>query len=110
MDKSLLDRQRKHVLFTWSAQNSARPLHITGGEGARFDLADGSSVLDFESQSFNVNAGHGHPAILEAIRQATQTPLSVSPAAVHEAKADLGETLAGVVDATGCRMTRRRGE
>lgn len=93
---SLLERQRRHVLFTWSAQDSARPVHIERGDGAIFYDQDGAAWLDFESQVFNANAGHGQQAIVEAIQQQAATLAVAHPAAVYETKAALGEALAAI--------------
>ena len=32
----LAERQRKHILYTWTAQGSARPVGIRTGKGAEF--------------------------------------------------------------------------
>lgn len=93
---SLLERQKKHVLFTWSAQDSARPVHIERGEGAVFRDQTGAEWLDFESQVFNANAGHGQQSIVDAIAKQAQTLAVAHPAAVYETKAALGEALAGI--------------
>ena len=89
-------RQRAHVLYTWSAQNEARPVEITGGQGAWFEDAAGARWLDFESQVFNCNAGHGETRIIEAMQRQAGELACAHPAAVFEAKAALGEALAEV--------------
>ena len=48
-----LERQRRHVFFTWSAQRKADPLLIERAEGAEFWTAGGKRWIDFESQVFN---------------------------------------------------------
>src|SRR5690606_14993602 len=89
-------RQRDHVLYTWSAQRHARGLEISGGRGARFVLADGREVLDFESQTYNVNVGHGETRVTDAIAAQARQLAAAAPRAVFEAKARLGEELARV--------------
>ncbi|MCA9539857.1 MAG: aminotransferase class III-fold pyridoxal phosphate-dependent enzyme [Myxococcales bacterium] len=89
-------RQRKHVLFTWAAQEKAQPVSITGGKGVWFVDEQGRRWLDFESQVFNVNLGHGEARVTAAV-QAQAAKLGVAhPAAVFEAKAALGEALAAI--------------
>ena len=79
--------------FTWSAQNAAKPLELTGGEGAWFTTADGSRWLDLGALSYQVNAGHGQKRIVEAIkRQADELCLS-APNAVFPAKVELAQRL-----------------
>ena len=53
--------------FTWTAQHQAKPFELVGGEGAHFTTADGGRWLDLGALSYQVNAGHGHPAIIKAI-------------------------------------------
>ena len=89
-------RQRKHILFTWSAQASAAPVRIKGGQGVFFEDHDGKRFLDFESQVFNCNAGHGQKAIAQAIADQAMELACAHPAAVFEAKAALGERLASL--------------
>jgi len=79
--------------FTWTAQNAAKPLELTGGEGAWFTTSDGSRWLDLGALSYQVNAGHGRQRIVDAIkRQADQLCLS-APNAVFPAKVELAERL-----------------
>ena len=93
---SLEERQRKHVFFTWSAQEKAVPVSIVDGKGAVFTDEDGQRWLDFESQVFNCNLGHGEDRVVEAI-QAQAAQLGVAhPAAVYPAKVALGEALSRI--------------
>ena len=52
--------------FTWSAQHAAKPLELTGGEGAWFTTKEGR-WLDLGALSYQVNVGHGNRRIVEAI-------------------------------------------
>src|SRR5678815_5689164 len=79
--------------FTWTAQSAARPVELTGGDGAWFTTADGARWLDLGSLSYQVNAGHGRKRIVEAIkRQADQLCLSTAHA-VFPAKVELAKKL-----------------
>ena len=66
--KTLENRQARHVFYTWSAQEKATPVSITGGQGAVFFDAEGERWLDFESQVFNCNLGHGEQRVIKAIQ------------------------------------------
>ncbi len=78
--------------FTWTVQHGARPLEITGGDGAWFTTPDGR-WLDLGALSYQVNAGHGRTRIVEAIkRQADELCLS-APNAVFPAKTELARRL-----------------
>ena len=79
--------------FTWTAQNAAKPVELTGGEGAWFTTADGSRWLDLGALAYQVNAGHGQKRIVEAIkRQADQLCLSTA-IMVYPAKTELAKKL-----------------
>ena len=79
--------------FTWTAQNAAKPLELTGGDRAHFTTSDGATWLDLGALSYQVNAGHGRTRIVEAIkRQADELCLS-APNAVFPAKVELAERL-----------------
>src|SRR5207302_4926024 len=79
--------------FTWTAQNAAKPLELTGGEGAWFTTRDGGRWLDLGALSYQVNAGHGNRRIVEAIqRQAGELCLS-APNAVFPAKTELARRM-----------------
>jgi taurine--2-oxoglutarate transaminase len=79
-------------LFTWSAQHGAKPLELTGGEGAWFTTPEGR-WLDLGALSYQVNIGHGNKRIVEAIkRQADELCLS-APNAVYPAKLELAKRL-----------------
>lgn len=93
---ALEDRQRRHVMFTWSAQRAASPMPIAKGDGAWFVDHDGNRWLDFESQVFNCNIGHGQPAVIDAMKAQLDDLACAHPAAVYEAKAALGEKLAAI--------------
>jgi taurine--2-oxoglutarate transaminase len=79
--------------FTWAAQNSAKPIEITGGDGAWFTTSDGGRWLDLGALSYQVNAGHGVKRITDAIkRQADELCLS-APNAVFPSKVELAQRL-----------------
>jgi len=94
--QDLAERQRRHVLYTWTAQRQARPVSIAYGEGAMFYDHEGKRWFDFESQVFNCNLGHGDQRVIEAISRQAQELACAHPAALFEAKARLGELLAEV--------------
>jgi taurine--2-oxoglutarate transaminase len=85
--------ERYPYFFTWSAQRGARPVHITGGQGAQFTTADGATWLDLGSLSYQANLGHGERRVIEAIqRQAGELCLTM-PSAQFPAKQALAERL-----------------
>ncbi len=79
--------------FTWTAQQHAKPLALTGGQGAWFTTADGGRWLDLGALSYQVNAGHGHPRIAAAIKRQADELCVASPSSVFPAKTALAEKL-----------------
>jgi taurine--2-oxoglutarate transaminase len=96
MKGTLADSQAERVFYTWSAQASALPLEIVGGEGSRFFTADGAVWWDLGSMVWNAGLGHGHPRMKAALSAAAARGLLVTPNAAFPAKARAGELLAAV--------------
>jgi taurine--2-oxoglutarate transaminase len=79
--------------FTWTAQETAAPLRIVGGEGPFIHLEDGDRLLDLGSLIYQANLGHGHRPIVDAVKaQADRLCLSL-PGAVYPEKTELAERL-----------------
>jgi len=96
---ALSDEQAARVFYTWTAQASAVPLEIVGGQGARFATADGAQWWDLGSMTWNAALGHGHPRMKKALAEAAGRGLLVYPTAVFPAKARAAELLAEVTPA-----------
>ena len=78
--------------FTWSAQRTASPMEITGGEGAWFETK-GERWLDFGSLSYQANLGHGQRRIAEAIKRQCDELLLTVPSGLYPAKTALAKAL-----------------
>lgn len=79
--------------FTWSAQEGARSVRLSGGEGAFFDTEDQGRFLDLGSLIYQVNVGHGHGRIIEAVRQQASRLCVSVPGAIYPEKRALAEAL-----------------
>jgi taurine--2-oxoglutarate transaminase len=73
------DLDRSHVFHSWSAQGALKPLVLAGGEGSRVWDFDDTSYLDFSSQLVNVNIGHQHPAVIQAIQEQAAVQATLAP-------------------------------
>ncbi|WP_368496202.1 aspartate aminotransferase family protein [Herbiconiux sp. A18JL235] len=71
---------RAHVFHSWSAQGALTPFVIAGGLGTTVWDHDGREYLDFSSQLVNVNIGHQHPRVVEAIAEQARLLTTVAPA------------------------------
>ncbi|MFM8268140.1 MAG: aspartate aminotransferase family protein [Ilumatobacteraceae bacterium] len=79
---------RAHVFHSWSAQATLDPIVITKASGSRFWTEDGSSYLDFSSQLVNVNIGHQHPKLVEAIKEQADRLCTVAPFHANDARSE----------------------
>jgi 4-aminobutyrate aminotransferase-like enzyme len=61
------------LLRTGLNAGDSAPLAVVGGEGVCFHLADGRRVIDGSNTGGGL--GHRHPAMIEAIRRAADTPV-----------------------------------
>ncbi|ROS05525.1 taurine--2-oxoglutarate transaminase [Sinobacterium caligoides] len=68
MSDSILTNDKKFVFRSWTEQNKANPMIIAGGNGAYFWDDKGNKYLDFSSQRINLNLGHQHPKMIEAMK------------------------------------------
>ncbi len=77
---------RQHVFHSWSAQDHIAPLPVAGGSGAWFWDNDGNRYIDFSSQLVNLNLGHQHPRLVEAIGRQAATLCTIAPTFANEAR------------------------
>lgn len=94
--KDVIQQNRDYTLFSWSVQSTANPIHIAGGKGAYFFDGDGNHWLDFSSQLININVGHQHPKVLEAIKKQVDELCFAAPAFATTPRGELGKRLAEV--------------
>lgn len=88
---SLADRTS--VFHSWSAQGALDPLAIAGGAGSTVWDHDGRRFLDFSSQLVNVNIGHQHPRVVEAIQRQAATLSTIAPAAANDVRAQAARAI-----------------
>jgi taurine--2-oxoglutarate transaminase len=96
--KQVVQDNRDYTMFSWSVQNSANPMHMTKGQGVWFWDGDGNKWLDFSSQLINLNVGHQHPGMIEAIKKQVDELCFAGPSFATEPRALLGKKLS---EATG---------
>ncbi|QWF16570.1 aspartate aminotransferase family protein [Lysobacter capsici] len=87
---------RAHVFHSWSAQASLDPLVVAGASGSYFWDESGKRWLDFSSQLVNVNLGHQHPRLIEAIKAQADKLCTVAPYHANEATAEAARLIAQV--------------
>src|SRR5690625_3680215 len=90
------EMDRKHVFHSWSAQAHISPLPIAGAKGSYFWDYDGNKYLDFSSQLVNVNLGHQHPKMIEAIQKQAADLVYIGPGFAHADRSVAAQLIAGV--------------
>jgi taurine--2-oxoglutarate transaminase len=90
-----LDSPRRHLLLPWAVQEREDPvLEFERGEGVYFYDKQGRRYLDFLSQLFHGNLGHGNRRVVEAIQKQAAKACCVSPQVLTAERSALAEALA----------------
>ncbi len=87
---------RGHVFHSWSAQALIDPVPVAGGSGATFWDLQGNSYLDFSSQLVNLNLGHQHPDLVEAIQRQAGRLATIQPSMASDVRGELARRIAEV--------------
>ena len=75
------------VFHSWSAQSTLAPFVIAGGKGCEVWDYEGNTYLDFSSMLVNVNIGHQHPKVVDAIKAQADILTTVAPAHANNMRA-----------------------
>jgi len=91
------------VFHSWSTQGGREAIALAGGLGSTVWDHDGRRYLDFASQLVNVNIGHQHPAVVDAIKRQAETLATVAP---NHANLARGEAARRILDLAGPGFSR----
>src|SRR6478672_1987047 len=80
---------RAHVFHSWSAQALIKPMVVAGALGSHIWDYDGNRYLDFSSQLVNVNIGHQHPKVVQAIKDQADKLCTIGPPMANESRSQL---------------------
>jgi len=92
----IIKDNRDYTLFSWSVQGSTQPIHLKRAQGVYFWDGDDNRWLDFSSQLINMNIGHQHPYVLNAIKKQVDALCFAGPGFATEPRGNLGKKLAEV--------------
>ena len=92
----MIEKNLDYTLFSWSKQEGLSPIPVAYTNGSYVVDTEGKRYLDFSSQLMNVNLGHNHPAVNQAIRDQLEKVSYVFPGMATAARGDLGERLAKI--------------
>src|SRR5947209_3822584 len=94
--QKVVQENRDYTMFSWSVQATANPMHMTRAQGVWFWDGDDNRWLDFSSQLINLNVGHQHPKMLEAIKKQVDELCFAGPSFATEPRGALGKKLSEV--------------
>jgi taurine---2-oxoglutarate transaminase len=94
--QDIIDKNKEFTYFSWSVQGAVKPIPVASAKGIYFWDVDGKRYIDFSSQLINVNIGHGHPKVIEAIQKQAAELCFVYPGLASKARGEAGEMLASV--------------
>lgn len=92
----LVRKNREYTLATWTSQKGWNPISMTKAEGVYFWDADGKRYIDWSSQLFNVNIGHGHPHVNKAVQEQIGRISFAYPGIATAPRAKLAEMLVDI--------------
>jgi taurine--2-oxoglutarate transaminase len=92
--EKIVELSKRYTLFDWQAQSAASPIPVAGAKGCEFWTPEGKRYLDFNSQLWCSNIGHGDPRVIQAIKDQADQLAYISPFMATEVRALLGMKLA----------------
>ena len=92
----IVEMNREYTFFSWSIQNSVNPIPMDRAEGIYFWDSNGKRYIDFSSQLINLNIGHQHPKVVEAIQKQAEHLCFAHPGIATEPRGILGKMIADV--------------
>lgn len=94
--QEIVQLSREYTFFSWSVQSAVSPIPMVRAEGVYFWDADGKRYIDFSSQLMNLNIGHQHPKVIQAIQEQAGRLCFAHPSIATEPRGLLGKKLAEV--------------
>jgi taurine--2-oxoglutarate transaminase len=94
--QEIINLNRQYTLFSWSIQSATNPIPISRAEGVYFWDSDGKKYIDFSSQLMNMNIGHQHPKVINAIQKQASRLCYAHPGMATEPRGLLGKKIAEI--------------
>jgi taurine---2-oxoglutarate transaminase len=79
---------RARVFHSWSVQSTLDPTVIAGASGSTFWDPDGTTWIDFTSMLVNMNLGHQHPKMIQAIKDQADVLCMVAPPFANDQRSE----------------------
>lgn len=94
--EEILKNNSDYTLFSWSKQKGISPIAIKYGKGVYLYDYDNKRYIDFSSGLMNVNIGHGHQRVTDAVVRQMQEISYVTPSCVTKVRGEAGKKLASI--------------
>ena len=95
-NEEILKNNLDYTLFSWSKQAGLNPINVSHAKGVYLWDYEGKKYIDFSSGLMNVNIGHAHPKVTEAVVEQMNKVSYVTPSCTTKARGDLGKKLAEI--------------
>jgi taurine---2-oxoglutarate transaminase len=79
---------RARVFHSWSVQSALDPTVIAGASGSKFWDEQGTTWIDFTSMLVNMNLGHQHPKMIQAIKDQADRLCMVAPPFANDQRSE----------------------
>lgn len=96
MQDSIIQDNLDYTLFSWSKQKGINPIAVKHAAGVYLYDYDDKRYIDFSSGLINVNIGHGHQRVTDAVIKQMQEVSYVTPGCVTKTRGELGKKLAAI--------------
>jgi taurine---2-oxoglutarate transaminase len=100
---------RARVFHSWSVQSALDPTVIAGASGSTFWDPDGTTWIDFTSMLVNMNLGHQHPKMIQAIKDQADVLCMVAPPFANDQRSEAARLIVEKAnrDGAGGHFARR---
>ncbi len=92
-NQEVKEKDLKYNLHSWSKQGNLNPIPVAKSEGIYFWDYEGKRYTDMSSQLVNMNLGHSHPVIIEAIQEQAKKLCFMAPSYAVEPRAELAKMI-----------------
>lgn len=101
--RQVVDDCLDYTLFSWTKQSGLNPINAERADGVYLYDRDGKRYIDFSSQLMNVNIGHGHARVKQAVLEQMDELSYVHPGMATAARAALGRKLYEITPGNLCK-------
>lgn len=93
--QTIASSPRRHLFLPWTVQEREESLlEFDHGDGVYFYDRQGRKYIDFLSQLFNCNLGHGNRRVIDAICRQAEKAACITPQVLTEERVALADALA----------------